>query len=106
MRRRVDGRHRTLSVARAVLEQFYLPGAWEASHLCPEDVPGVDPYLCVRPDHLKPETKQQNMARRWKKPLPDGPAWPMRPGPAPLWGFPDQDDPEIDAGIIAVECPF
>lgn len=103
---RVDGQHRTLSVARLVIEQFYLPGAWEASHVCPETPIEVDPYLCVHPEHLIPETKQQNMARRWGKPLPSGVIWPRRPGPVPVWQFPAAPDADLDAGIISTECPF
>lgn len=57
---RIDGKHTTQNAARVMLAQFHdLDDGDEASHLC--DVS----WLCVCPDHLIPETKQANMARRW-----------------------------------------
>ena len=70
---RVDGKHRTLNAARVMLGLFYvLDAEAEASHLC------ADSYLCINPDHLLPETKRQNMARRWGKPVPAGRLWQAR----------------------------
>lgn len=70
---RVDGKHRTLNAARVMLGLFYeIDDEAEASHLC------SDSYLCINPDHLLPETKAQNMARRWGKPVPLGRVWSER----------------------------
>lgn len=94
---RIDGKHRTLNVARLVLLQFYRPGPWEASHQCVDDT-----WLCVRPDHLLPETKKQNMARRWKRPVPPAIDWPRVVGPTPVWDDPDA----FERGVLAEACPF
>lgn len=70
---RRDGKHRTCNAAREMLNLFYvLDSEAEASHLCTVS------WLCINPDHLVPETKQQNMARRWGKPLPAGRTWAPR----------------------------
>lgn len=67
---RINGKHCTCNAARVMLGLFYvLDAEAEASHLC------ADSWLCINPDHLLPETKQQNMARRWGKPVPAGRVW-------------------------------
>lgn len=72
---RRNGKHCTCNAAREMLNLFYvLDAEAEASHLC------TDSWLCIAPDHLIPETKQQNMARRWGKPLPAGRVWQERCG--------------------------
>lgn len=64
---RRKGKPTPVHAARLMLEVFYvMTPELEASHLCP------DSWLCINPDHLKPETKKQNMARRWGQPLPAG----------------------------------
>lgn len=80
---RREGRHRSVNPAREMLNLFYvLDSETEASHLC------TTSYLCINPDHLVPETKQQNMARRWGKPVPEGRVWAPRVAVDPEpWGF-------------------
>lgn len=52
---RKNGKHCTCNAAREMLDLFYvLDSEAEASHLC------SDSWLCISPDHLEPETKQQN----------------------------------------------
>lgn len=99
MSMRINGKHCTCSVQRKVIEQFYLPGRWQASHICTDDT-----WLCVRPDHMLPETCKQNCDRRDGRPVRPGPTWPKQPGPPPIWLPPV--DPDIYAGSPAEEIPF
>lgn len=88
---RRNGKHCSCSAHRLMLGIFYaLDAEAEASHLC------SDSWLCINPDHLLPETKQQNMARRWGRPLPAGRTW---PGVA-------ANDPDHAAGEVVTVCPF
>lgn len=72
---------RLKNAARVMCEiiQGPAPGPdYDASHLCRDNV------LCICPDHVLWETKQENQARRWR-----------------------EQDPDInERGQIVAECPF
>lgn len=78
---------RQQNAARVMCEIIHGPAptpTHEASHLC------EDEWLCVNPDHLIWETKQENMARQWVR------------------RRETKEDPDIGAGVPADpnEIPF
>jgi len=77
------------NAARVMCELIHgpLPEGHEASHQC------EDNWLCICPDHLLPETKRENLARRDER---------MR---RKALEHPD-NDPEVHVGEVAEECPF
>lgn len=97
---RVPGKRHPLqfNAARVMLNQFWvLDDEAEASHLCSHS------WLCIHPDHLIPETKAQNMARRWGKPVPPGRTWQRR---EPIDDVPDLSLRLMPAYRPLTHCPF
>lgn len=95
---RVPGRRNPVRMhaCRVMLGLFYvLDDEAEASHLCSHS------WLCIHPDHLMPETQAQNLARRWKKPVPAARTWPTRSE-----GDPDLWVRHAPALRPLTECPF
>jgi len=85
-----EGKPRQHNAARLMLKEFgELAETHEASHLCRGN------WLCINPDHLIGESKQDNIHRRegWLIALPES----VEADDGVVWDV---------VGVVSAECPF